>query len=116
MDAERAALAGLIAALKPAPAGRAVELQTSSEVLLAAPGRIAAAQAGQDPPIDNLDLWAQAQVALASRPVRMLRAQPASGAPPAFAAAWAELARDRAKDRGPFAAPIPRANLAKAGA
>ena len=34
--------------------------------------------------------------------------------PTAFAAAWAELAMDKAKATGPFAAAIPKTNLAKA--
>jgi hypothetical protein len=34
--------------------------------------------------------------------------------PCAFAAAWAELAMDKAKATGPFSAAIPKPNLAKA--
>jgi hypothetical protein len=45
----------------------------------------------------------------------MRRAEPAPGTPTAFAAAWADLARDRAKDKGAFTAAIPKPNLAKAG-
>jgi hypothetical protein len=115
VELERAVLLGLLSALKSLPPGRAVELHSACEALLAVPARLAAAEAGLDPPADNLELWAQARTALSARPVRMIRAERTPGAPAAFAAAWAELGRDRARDRGPFAAPIPRSNLAKAG-
>ncbi len=45
----------------------------------------------------------------------IVRTQQTPGAPSAFAAAWAELARDKAKTKGPFLSPIPKVNLAKAG-
>ncbi len=56
-------------------------------------------------------------IAAALRRVRLVtrRTEPTPGGPAAFAAAWAEFARDRAKDRGDFAPVIPKANLAKAG-
>jgi hypothetical protein len=92
-----------------------VELQTSSPSLLAIPGRITAAEAGDNAPVENLDLWVQAITAL--RRVRLVtrRAELTPGAPTAFAAAWADFARDRAKDKGAFTAVIPKPNLAKAG-
>ncbi|MDB5448672.1 MAG: hypothetical protein JWQ97_3989 [Phenylobacterium sp.] len=115
IDPERAGLAALAAALAGLPHGVAVELHTASPLVLAIPRRIAAAQAGDDPPAENLDLWAQATTAL-QRPGRTVRpAEPAPRTPSAFAAAWADLARDRAKDKGPFTAAIPKPNLAKAG-
>jgi hypothetical protein len=46
----------------------------------------------------------------------MRPAPPGPGGTTAFTAAWAEFARDRAKDRGAFSAPIPKSNLAKSGA
>jgi hypothetical protein len=45
----------------------------------------------------------------------MRRAEPAPKTPAAFAAAWADLAQGRAKDKGSFQAAIPKPNLAKAG-
>jgi hypothetical protein len=48
--------------------------------------------------------------------VSFVAAKPEPRSPTAFAAAWAELARDKAKMTGAFSAPIPRTNLAKAGA
>lgn len=115
IDAERAALGGLIAALDAAPAGRPVELRTASALIAGVPDRLAAAQRGDDPPSDNLDLWARAATVLGRGEVRISRLTASPGTPSAFAAAWAELARDRAKDKGPFTAAIPKANLAKAG-
>lgn len=114
-DAERAALAGLIAALGEPRGSRSVQLHTASTLLAAIPGRIKAAQAGENLPTENLDLWAQAMTALAATAVQIIRAAPTPGGPSAFAAGWAEFARDKAKDKGPFTSPIPKPNLAKAG-
>jgi hypothetical protein len=116
VDAERAALAGLIAALGREPVQSApVRILTTSRLVAAIPGRIRAAEAGEAAPEDNLDLWAQAIRALGARPVEIALASPSSR-PTGFAAAWAELGRDRAKDQGDFTAAIPKPNLAKAGA
>ena len=114
VTAERAMLAGLAEALKGLPAGASVEVYTSSGRIAALPGRISGFTAGEDPPTENLDLWAQLTTALNS--ARIARAENRPGTPTAFAAAWAELARDKAKATGPFRSPIPKPNLAKAGA
>jgi hypothetical protein len=102
LDAERTALLALLAAVKGLSGPATVA--TGSPQVLAIPARLAA----DPPPTDNLELWAQAKGVLAA--VRIVRA-PANP----FCASWAELARDRAKDKGAFAAPIPKTNLAKAG-
>jgi hypothetical protein len=115
VNPERAALQGLIAALREPREGRPALVHTSSELVIAIPARIGAADAGRDAPEENLDLWAQARTALAASPVKIAVSTRAPGSPSAFAAAWAELARDKAKDKGPFTAAIPRSNLAKAG-
>lgn len=115
IDPERGALQGLSAALTGLPPAAVVELHASSPLVLAIPGRIAAARSGDDPPTDNIDLWAKLSVALAAADVSFHPARPTPGGPNAFAAAWADFARDRAKGRGPFSAPIPKVNLAKAG-
>lgn len=115
VDAERTALAGLIAALDRPPGSGAAQLHTASDLAAAIPARIKAAQAGDNPPTGNLDLWARATTLLAAAPVVMVRTSATPGAPSAFAAAWADFARDKAKDRGRFASPIPKVNLAKAG-
>ncbi|MFC3070916.1 ribonuclease H [Phenylobacterium soli] len=119
LDAERGALLALLAALKDLPAGRSVVLTTSDAIVAGFPARMAAAQAGGEAPADNLDLWAALSTALAAREVKIVQAAAAPGTPPgtplAFAAAWAEFGRERAKDKGPFTASIPKPNLAKAG-
>ena len=103
LEAERTALLALLAALAGVKGPATVA--TSSPLVAAIPARLAA----DPPPADNLDLWAQARAALAAGPVRIVRA-PANP----FCASWADLARDRAKDKGAFSSAIPKANLAKA--
>lgn len=113
LDAERMALVGLLAALKDLPAGVAVELRTASPAVAGVPGRLAAE--GDEAPSDNLDLWAQAMTALKARRVQITATTLAPRTPSAFAAAWAEQGRERAKGKGAFSAPIPKPNLASAG-
>jgi ribonuclease HI len=113
ITAERTALTALTAALKDlrGPA----RVLTAAPLIAAIPDRIAAAAAGEDPPTEDLELWAQAMTALSAGGVEIARA--ASGdRTSAFVAAWAELGRDRGKDKGPFASAIPKPNLAKSGA
>ncbi len=112
-SAERMALAGLIEALKTAPGGASVEVTSAGPLVLGLAGRLAAFAAGEEPPADNLDLWAPLTVGLKQRTARFVSAASAPGTPTAFAAAWAELARDKAKASGGFRAVIPKANLAK---
>ncbi len=113
IDAERAALSGLVAALGQAPGPRPAQLHTSSDLVAAIPRRIKAAQAGEEIPTGDLDLWAKATTLLAAASVTIVRALPTPGGPAAFAAAWAEFALGKAKGKGAFTAPIPKANLAK---
>ena len=113
ITAERTALLALIAALKDAR--RPVQLRTGSPLIATIPARIAAARTGEDAPSDDLDLWAQVMTALAATTVDIVKPTPGDRTS-GFAAAWAELGRDRAKDKGPFASAIPRPNLAKSGA
>ena len=115
LDAERAALAGLIAALGKPADGRPRRLHTASGLVAGIPDRLRAAQAGEDRPETNLDLWAQATTAVAAAPLEIVRPGPSPGAPTTFAGHWAEFAREKAKARGAFTAPIPKANLSKAG-
>jgi hypothetical protein len=110
---QRAVLGGLAEALKGLPPGAWVEVYTSNRDIIALPQRIAGFAAGEDPPAENLDLWAQVSTAL--KAVRIVPAAAEAGTPTAFATAWAELARDKAKVTGGFRAPIPKPNLAKAG-
>lgn len=115
IDPERTALAGLVGALSQPPGPRPAQLHTASDLVATIPARIEAAQAGNDPPAENLDLWARVTTLLAASPVAIIRTHRTPGAPTAFAAAWAELARDKAKAKGPFLSAIPKVNLAKAG-
>ena len=110
---ERAMLAGLAEALKGLTVGASVEVRSSNARIAALPARIASFGSGVDPPTENLDLWAQLTTALKS--VRIVGAVNSPGTPSAFAAAWAELARDKAKATGPFRSAIPKPNLLKAG-
>lgn len=113
ISAERTALAALIASVKDLT-GKPVRIQTASALITAIPARIAAARAGEEPPTENLDLWAQAMTALAGGKIEIVK--PSAGdRTTAFAAAWAELGRDRGKDKGAFVAAIPKPNLAKSG-
>lgn len=114
-DAERAALAGLIAALGGLKAGDTAALHTSSDFVAALAVRLGAGEAGDGPSADNGDLWPKAKAAFAAPAVQVVRTSQTPGSPAAFAAAWAEFGRDKIKAKGSFAAPIPRANLAKAG-
>jgi len=110
-SAERVALAGLVEALKAAPAGVRLEVLSASPLIAAAPGRLAAA----DPPTEDLDLWAQLAAALKHRPTAFGRTANAPRTPSAFCAAWADLARDKVRNGGAFRAAIPKINLGKAG-
>jgi len=109
------ALAGLLAALADLPPKAAVEV-ASATARIAGAGRTAAAlQASGEPAEHDAALWAQLAAVLTARPVRFAAATSQPRTPSPFAAAWAELARDKAKT-SPFRAAIPKVNLAKAGA
>ena len=110
-SAERIVLAGLIEALKGAPAGSSVQVRSASAAATAIFRRLADAANAPD---SDLELWAELTTALKTRSVRFAAAPAQPRTPGAFAAAWAELARDKAKTR-PFRAAIPKVNLAKAG-
>jgi hypothetical protein len=110
---DRIALAGLIAAMKDLPAGRVIEVRSATPLIGATSRRVADLEAGGEAPADDLDLWAQVATALKTHRVRFGAAANQPRTPTAFAAAWAELARDKAKT-SPFRAAIPKANLMKA--
>ncbi len=120
--AARSALSGLTAGLRalaasdPACAALAVRIETSSPDLASCAAHLTrlGGAPGEDDPIDNLDLWAQISAAAKGRKLSLIHARAAPSTPLSFAAAWAELARDKAKATGPFIAAIPRSNLAKA--
>ena len=115
-SAERTALNGVVQALTGLPAGVAARVMSASPLVLGLPRRIAGFEGGDGPPAEALELWAQLAAALKARSVSFAASKAEARTPTAFAAAWAELARDKAKATGPFRAPIPKPNLAKAGA
>ena len=116
ITADRAALAALAAALKDLAAGAAVEILSSDKAIHAAWRRLAELRAGGEAPLSDLDLWAQLQAMTQGRAVRLIATAVTRGTPSAFAKAWADQAYEKTKAGGAFAAPIPKANLAKAGA
>jgi hypothetical protein len=76
--------------------------------------RVAELETGGETSPEDLALWAQLAAALKGRQIRFAAETTRPRTPSAFAAAWAELARDKAKTR-PFRAAIPKVNLAQAG-
>jgi len=111
---ERMALTALLAALKDLPKG-AVSIQIDNAAVARTAALIAAGRPPQDDkaPTDNLDLWAALTAALAGRQPAFAIAAPSKASPTGFAAAWAELARDKANAQGAFVSAIPKPNLAK---
>lgn len=112
------ALAGVAAALKGLPAGEVV-LHLADPALaraIAALPEVAAAgwRDAKGEPLADQPLWMEIAAALSPRTWRALHAPATAATPMAFATAWADLARDRAKMQGPFASAIPKPNLAKA--
>jgi hypothetical protein len=107
--AGRIALMGLAWALSDLPPGvTALHIHTTSQALapLADPSQTAL-------PDEDRDLWARIRTASVGRRLILAHTPAQPGTPTAFAAAWAELARDKAKTGGAFTAAIPKANLAK---
>ncbi|MET3526070.1 hypothetical protein [Phenylobacterium koreense] len=111
---DRIALAGLLAALKDAPVGE-TSIQMDNRAVATLAARIAAGRPpqGEDAPTEDLDLWAALTAALTGRKTSFALAGPSKASPTGFAAAWAELARDKANAQGTFISAIPKPNLAK---
>lgn len=112
--AARMELAGLAAALQGLPNSAAeLVIHTANPRLARLGGLIAGQPAGEDPPAEDLDLWAAILTGAAGHGVRVRKVAAAPKTPAAFAAAWAEAARDKAKMQGAFSAAIPKLNLTK---
>ena len=111
---ERMALAALLAALKDLPKG-ALAVQIDNGAVARTAALIAAGRPpqGDEAPAENLNLWAALTAALAGRQPAFAIAGPSKASPTGFAAAWAELARDKANAQGAFVSAIPKPNLAK---
>lgn len=116
--AGRNLLEGLAAGLATLPPTGAVAIHTADPNLaraLAALPQIAAGgwKDAKGEPLADPDLWQAIAARLSKRPYTATHAPAAPATPMAFAAAWADLARDKAKAQGPFASAIPKPNLAK---
>jgi len=106
-DAETMALTGLAAALdavKGEPRGAALRLHLSDPSLLEPADTNAALRAGVTKALAG---WAAPPAILDSRRAANARAWSD------FLSSWADFARDKAKARGAFSAPIPKLNIAK---
>ena len=120
VDASALAARALASAVKDLPSAAPVVLHLSSADLIEGVREMAARRArgwtdAEGSPLPGAADWAQAAEALAGRGLSLVRTQPRDPrAPASFAAAWAELAREKAKAQGDFQNPIPRPNLAKA--
>lgn len=107
----RMALAGFLSALKDLPAGAplaVVALRPDALVLhtlLKPPA---------EPPADDLDLRASLAKALGGHAWTLAVGDAAGATPASFAAAWAEMASEKAKASGAFENAIPKTNLSKA--
>jgi len=106
----RMALAGFLAALNELPAGAPVVVVAPRADALVLHALL---KPPADPLTDDSDLRAGLAKALAGRAWRLAVGDPTGPTPMAFAAAWADLARDKAKAGGAFTNAIPKTNLAK---
>ena len=120
VDSPALAARALASAVKDLPPAAPVILHLSSADLIEGVREMAARRARGWTDAEGASLpgaadWAQAAQALAGRGLSLVRTQPSDPrAPASFAAAWAELAREKAKAQGDFQNAIPRPNLAKA--
>ena len=107
----RMALAGFLAALQDIPPAAPLAVVAPRpdalvlHTLLKPPA---------DPPAEDTDLRALLAKALAGRAWTLAVGDPAGPTPTSFAAAWADMASEKAKAGGPFENAIPKTNLAKA--
>jgi hypothetical protein len=106
----RMALAGFLAALKDAPPGAPLAVVAPRPDALVLHALL---KPPADPPADDLDLRATLAKALEGRAWTLAIGDPQGPTPAAFAAAWADLASEKAKTGGPFTSAIPKTNLAK---
>ena len=111
---QRMALTALVAALKGRPPGP-VAIQMDDGAVARTAALIAAGRPpqGEAAPDQDLELCAALGGAFAGLSPSFAIAAPGSSGPGGFAAAWAELARDKANAQGPFVSAIPKPNLAK---
>lgn len=116
--AGRNPLSGLAAALADLPGVAEVAIHTPDAGLARALKALPQIAAGgwkdaKGQPLADQDLWLAIAAKLTLRPYSAHQIPADPRTPMAFAAAWADLARDKAKAQGPFASAIPKPNLAK---
>jgi hypothetical protein len=111
---EQMAFAGLAAALKTLPkAATAVQVHTPHTELVGMSDSLKTRTTPKDLSLEVQGAWVTILHVAASRPVQIVYDPPLVNTPIAFALAWADLARDKAKASGHFISPIPKPNLAK---
>ena len=118
ITAGRNLLEGLAAGLAALPGDGAVAIHTADGNLARALTALPQIAAGgwkdaKGEPLADQDLWLAIAARLSKRPYTAAHAPPSPKTPIGFAAAWAELARDKAKAQGPFSSAIPKPNLGK---
>lgn len=106
----RMALAGLVEALKDAPAGPFAVVAPRPDALVLH-GLL---KPPAEPPTDDLDLRAMLASALEGRAWTLAVGDPSGATPAGFAAAWAETASQKSRTGGAFTSAIPKTNLARA--
>lgn len=107
----RNAIAGLAAGLEAGKGPVMVVTANPQLAKLVSALRASTAPEGLEPA--DLPAWEALIKTAAGRPLGLQPVKPEPRTPQAFAAAWAETARDKARDKGDFRSPIPKPNLAK---
>jgi len=111
---EQMAFAGLAAALKTLPKAQApVDVHTPHEELVGLSKYLKTGATPDDLSAEIQGSWRTILHLATLRPIQIVYGPPLAKTPIAFAFAWAELARDKAKASGHFISPIPKPNLAK---
>ena len=119
--ASRIALAGLASALRDLPPiseqplADPIRIETTNRELAGFAGFLAGLSGATQPaaPDEDLDLWARIATAANGCRLNLFQTLLDPRAPSAFAAAWADLAREQAEASGAFSSAIPKPNLAK---
>lgn len=106
----RMVLSGFLAALKDLPADATPSVAAPRADALVLHSLL---KPPAEPATDDLDLRAVLQAALAGKPWTLAVGDPHGPTPTAFAAAWADLASEKAKMTGAFANAVPKTNLVK---
>ena len=109
------ATALLTALTETSKAGQPLTVHSASPAVLAFGRAVASGASLHDKaaPGEDLDVWNKIAAVLAGEPIDFQPMELRAGSPGGFVAAWAELARDKAKAAGPFRAAIPKTNLVK---